>query len=93
VVNDDPERPFAPPPEPDFGRWSRSHVLAVARGDRTDPDCLAEIRRAELAGITDEWLARAVARGDRRWRDAMTERHRLDESELLAAAYKSGAIG
>jgi hypothetical protein len=92
VVSDD-EHPFAPPRQPDFGRWSRSHVLAVARGDRTDPDCLAEIRRAELTGIGDEWLARAVARGDRRWRDAMTARHSADESELLAAAYESGAIG
>jgi hypothetical protein len=91
VVSADLERPFAAPAEPDFDRWSRSHVLAVARGDRTDPDCLAEIRRAEAAGVDDPWLVRAVATGDRPW--GRRQLPDFDEPDELAAAYASGAIG
>jgi hypothetical protein len=90
-VSDDPERPFAAPAQPDFDRWSRSHVLAVARGDHTDPDCLAEIRRAELTGDVDPWLARAVAQGDRRWLRSLQPD--FDEPDWLADAYESGAVG
>lgn len=86
----DLEAPFGDPEPPRLERWPRGRLLRVARGSLVDLECLLALRRAQDQGTLDDFLAVALADGDRKW--LRLQCRYVDETVELADAYAAGAI-